>query len=153
MSTISLVVTLISTALSVNESRKARKEGVKQTKIRNRIAANKRVRDIKRTIAKSRVDRASAEAAGFQFGVSGGSAVSGATAGIQGDLGGSIGAANQQFTGQQAIAESQNKIAGFEGRSQTFGSIASISGQFIGGDGSQGAQNRAAFSDAFNFGG
>lgn len=153
MSGLALVITLISTAASVNESRKARKEAVKQTQIRSRIAANKRVRDIKRTIAKSRVDRAAAESAGFQFGVSGGSAVQGATAGLQSDTATAIGASNQQFTGAQAIASSQNKIAGFQGRASTFGSIASLSGSFIGGSDSQGAQNRAAFSDLFDFGG
>ncbi len=149
MTEIALVVTLLSTAVSVNESRKARKEQKRQGEIRTRIAANKRVRDIKRTIATSRVDRAAAEAAGFQFGVSGGSAVQGASAGIGSDTATSIGASNQQFTGQQAIQASQDRVAGFQGNSSIFGSIASISGQFIGGAGSVGAQNRESFAGIF----
>ena len=137
MTEIALVVTLLATAASVNESRKARKEQKRQGEIRTRIAANKRVRDIKRTIAKSRVDRAAAEAAGFQFGVSGGSAVSGATAGIGSDTATSIGAANQQFTGQQAIQASQDRVAGFSSKASIFGSVASISGLFTGPQGQQ----------------
>lgn len=132
MTEIALVISLVATAFSANESRKARKEQKKQGEIKTRIAANKRVRDIKKTIAKSRVDRAAAESAGFQFGVSGGSAVSGATAGIGSDTATSIGAANQQFTAGIAIQQSNDRIAGFQGKSSVFGSIASIAGNFAG---------------------
>ena len=122
---------------SINRSRR-------QVQIQNRIAATKRVRNIRQTIAEARVRRAQAESAGFQFGVSGGTAVQGAVAGITGDVGGEIGAANQQFTGQQAIAESQNRVSSLQQQASTFGSIASLAGMFTG---AGGEQNIAAISD------
>jgi hypothetical protein len=111
-------------------ARRAGKEQRKQNEIQNRIAATRRVRNIRRSIAQSRIQRGQTEAAGFQFGVSGGTAVQGAVSGITGDLGSAIGAANQQFTGQQAIAASQNRISQFQQQAATFGAISSLAGQF-----------------------
>jgi len=125
---------------SAVQSRKAGKEQRRQNEIQNRIAATSRVRNIRRSIAEARVRRAQAESAGFQLGVSGGTAVQGASAGITSDLGGVIGAANQQFTGQQAISASQNRVSSFQQSAATFGSVASLAGQFN-------EQNIAAITD------
>lgn len=146
MATAALIVAIGGTIASLALQRKAGKEQRRQVQIQNRIAATKRVRNIRQTIAEARVRRAQAESAGFQFGVSGGSAVQGAVAGITGDVGGAIGAANQQFTGQEAIAESQNRISSLQQSASTFGSIASLAGMFTGGAGSAGGQNRAAIT-------
>ena len=112
------------------QARRAGKEQRKQNEIQNRIAATKRVRNIRRSIAQSRIQRGQVEAAGFQFGVSGGTAVQGAVGGLTSDLGGAIGAANQQFTGQQALVASQNRISQFQQSAATFGAISSLAGQF-----------------------
>lgn len=145
--TIALIIGAGAATAGAVQSRKARKEQKRQNKIQNRISANRRVRNIKKSIAQSRVARAQAEAAGFQFGVSGGSAVSGATAGIGSDLGSAIGASNQQFTAQQVIADSNDRIASLTSSAATFGSIASIAGMF--GAGPVGAQNRSAVASIF----
>jgi len=145
-----LILSLVSAVASNRQQVKAGREQRRQNQIQNRIAATKRVRNIRRTIAEARVRRAQTEAAGFQFGVAGGSAVQGAVAGITGDVGGAIGAANQQFTGQQAIAESQNRISQFQQSAATFGAISSLAGQF---SGAQGSQNIAAIQSLTGFGG
>lgn len=137
-------VTAVAAVAGAVQSRKAGKEQRRQNQIQNRIAATKRVRSIRRTIAAARVRRAEAESAGFQFGVSGGTAVQGAVAGITSDVAGEIGAANQQFTGQQAIVESQNRISSLQQSAATFGSIANLASSFTG---AGGAQNVAAITD------
>lgn len=135
------VVVGVAAVAGTVQQRRAGREQRRQNEIQNRIAATRRVRNIRRTIAEARIRRGQAEAAGFQFGVSGGTAVSGAVAGITSDVGGVIGAANQQFTGQQAIAESQNRVSQLQQSASTFGAISSLAGQFTG---AQGAQNVAA---------
>lgn len=144
MATAALIAAVGGTIASLTLQRKAGKEQRRQVQIQNRIAATKRVRNIRQTIAEARVRRAQAESAGFQFGVSGGTAVQGAVAGITGDVGSVIGAANQQFTGQEAIAESQNRISSLQQSASTFGSIASLASMFTG---AGGEQNIAAISD------
>lgn len=134
-------VAVAGVAGSAIQSRKASKEQRRQNKVANRIAGNKRMRDIRRAIAQSRIRRAEIESQGFQFGVSGGSAVSGATGGLQSDLGSNIGASNQQFTGQQAITSISDRISGLQSSAATFGAIGNIAGNFTG---PQGAQNIAA---------
>ncbi len=125
-----VAIMAIGTAFSINEQRKASKEQKKQNNIKNRIEATKRVRGIKRSIAASRIRRAELQASGFAGGISGSSAVSGAVGSLGSDVSSSIGASNQQFTGQQAIIDSQNKIAGFQSQAQMFSGIANIAGQF-----------------------
>ncbi len=130
MATAFLVISAVSAVASVVQQRKAGKEQRRQNKIKGRIAATRRMRDVRRSIAASRIRRGEVQAAGFGFGVAGGTAVSGATAGIQGDLGGAIGASNQQFTGQQAVAASQDIVSGFQQSAATFGGISSLAEQF-----------------------
>ncbi len=134
------VVSAIAAVFSVVRQRKAGKEQRRQNEIQNRIAATKRVRNIRRSIAQARIARAQVESAGFQLGVSGSTAVQGAVAGITSDVGGVIGAANQQFTGQQAIVASQNRVSQFQQQAATFGAISNLAGQFN-------DQNIAAISD------
>ena len=142
-------VAIAGTAISIQQQRKASKEQRRQNKVSNRIAANKRMRDIRRSIAAQRIRRGEIQAQGFQFGVSGSSAVAGATGGLRSDLASNIGASNQQFTGQQAITSISDRISSLQSSASTFGSIASIAGNFTGGEGSAGAQNRAAVSGVF----
>ena len=130
MATAALVVGAISTVASVVQQRKAGKEQRRQNQIQNRIAATKRVRDVRRNIAAARIRRAEVQSAGFEFGVAGGTAVQGAEFGITGDLASSIGASNQQFTGQQAVVASQNRVSSLQQSAATFGGIANLAGQF-----------------------
>lgn len=134
------VVSAIAAVFSAVRTRKAGKEQRRQNEIQNRIAATKRVRNIRRSIAQARIRRAQVESSGFQLGVSGSTAVSGAVAGITSDVGGVIGAANQQFTGQQAIVASQNRVSQFQQQAATFGAISNLAGQFN-------DQNIAAITD------
>lgn len=138
------IIAVVATVFSAVQQRKAAKAQRKQNKVANRIAQNKRMRDIRRQIALQRVRRAEIQAAGFQLGVAGGSAVAGATGGLTSDLGSSIGAANQQFTGQQAITAISDRISRFQQNAATAGAIGSIAGSFAGVPGTEGAQNRAA---------
>ena len=73
----------------------------------------------------------------------------GSVAGVTSDTAGAIGASNLQFTGQQAVADLADRISGFQSPQAAFGAVQSIAGSFSGGTGSEGAQNRAAFSSAF----
>lgn len=122
-------VSTIAAVIGIKKQRDVSKEQRRQNSIRNRIASTKRVRDIKRAVAATRVRRAEAQAAGFDLGVSGGSAVQGAVAGISGDLASSLAAANQQFTGQQAIAASQNIISSLQQDIATLGAVGQLATQ------------------------
>ncbi len=153
MASAALIITAVSATASVRQARITSKEQQRQIEIRNRIEATKRVRNIKRAVASARIRRGEVEAAGFDLGVQGGTAAQGAGAGITSGLASSVAAANQQFTGQQAIGASQSRIASSQALATTFGAISSLAGQFTGGVGTQGAQNRAAFSELFDFGG
>ena len=137
MATGALIVSLVGAAASISQTRRAGREQRRQSDIQNRVQATRRVRNIRRTIAEARIRRASAEAAGFQFGVAGGTAVQGAVAGITGDVAGAIGAANQQFTGQQAVTDSQNRASELQQSASTFGAISNLAGQFTGTSGAQ----------------
>lgn len=138
---------------SIREQRKVRKAQKRQAEVANRIAANKRVRDIKRSVALSRIRRGELEAAGFQLGVAGSTTVAGAAGGARSDVASQVAASNQQFTGQQAIATLADRIAGFQARAGTFAAVGAIAGQFTGGTGSVGAQNRASVGEFLGFGG
>ena len=118
--------------LSIIEQRKARKEQRRQNDISNRLQRVGRVRNIRRSIAAARIRRAEVQSAGFEFGVAGGTAAQGAAFGVTGDLASSIGASNIQITGQQTLADSQNRVSGFEQQAATFGSIANLTSQFGG---------------------
>lgn len=151
MAAVALVVSIVGAVGGIREQRKARQAQKEQAEVANRIAANKRVRDIKRAVALGRIRRGELQAAGFQLGVAGSTSVQGAVGGAQSDLANQIAGSNQQFTGQRAIASLADRIAGFQSRAQTFASVGAIAGQFTGGTGSVGAQNRAAVSNFFGF--
>lgn len=140
-----LAISVISAIGGAVQQRKISRAQKKQNKIQNRLSAIKRSRDTKRAIAQSRIQRAELEAAGFQLGVSGGSAVAGSTAGVQSDTASAIGASNLQTVGSASIADLSNQISGFQQVGQAFQSVGQIAGQFGAGD--VGAQNRAALAD------
>lgn len=121
---------LVATIQQGRAQRDASREQRRQNAISNRLQRVSRVRNIRRSIAASRIRRAEVQASGFEFGVAGGTAAQGAAFGVTGDLASSIGAANIQLTGQQTLAESQDRVSGFQQRAATFGSIANLASQF-----------------------
>lgn len=130
MAEAALVLSVISAGAAIVEKRKITKEQKKQNEIKNRITARSRMRDVRRAIAESRIRRAQAQAAGFEFGVSGGSAVAGAEFGITGDVASSIAESQQQFTGEQVLSEGRNRISSLQQSASTFGSISNLASQF-----------------------
>ena len=122
------VISVVLAGVSAVQQRKAAKVQRKQNEVSNRIAANQRMRSVKRSIAASRVRAGEVQAAGFQGGVAGGTAVSGALGGIRSDLGSAIGASNQQFTGQQALTGLSNRISSLQSSAATFGAVGGIAG-------------------------
>ena len=98
MATAALIVSAVVGVASVVQQRKIGKEQRRQNRVANKIAAQRRTRDIRRAIAANRIQQGQAQALGFQLGVGGGTAVQGATQGLQGDLASSIGFSNLQFT-------------------------------------------------------
>jgi len=143
------VITAIAAVAGAVQQRKISKAQKKQNKIQNRVAAIARRRNIRKSIAERRIRTAELQSVGFQLGVGGGTAVQGSVAGVTSDTAGAIGASNLQFTGQQAVADLADRISGFQSTQAAFGAVQSIAGSFSGGTGSEGAQNRAAFSSAF----
>jgi len=130
MVTAAAVIGAVAAVGSVVQARKAGKAQRRQAQISNRIAATRRVRDVRRSIAEARIRRAQAQSAGFEFGVAGGTAAQGAAFGVTGDLASSIGASGQQFTGQQVLAAGQDRISSLQQSAATFGGIANLAGQF-----------------------
>ena len=143
------IFTAVTGVASIVQQRKAARVQRRQNKVANRIAANKRIRDIKRAIALSRIRRAELQSAGFQLGVAGGTPTLGAVGGAQSDVASQIGESNVQFTGQQVIASLSDRISSLQSSAQTFAGIQQLSGMFTGGPGSVGAQNRAAVAGLF----
>ena len=105
------IVAAIGAVAGAVEQRKISKAQRRQNKLTNKIAAITRQRSIKRSIASSRITVAQQQAAGFQLGVAGGTAVQGAAAGVVSDVASTIGASNLQFTGQQFISGFQDEIS------------------------------------------
>lgn len=122
------IVAAIGAVAGAVQQRKIGKEQKKQNKIKNKLAAIKRNRDIKRSIAASRIQIAEQQAVGFQLGVSGGTAVQGASAGVQSDTASAIAASNVQFSGQQQLAQSQDRISNIQGTQAIAGAVTSIAG-------------------------
>ena len=120
------IIAVVGAGVQAVEARKARKQQRKQNEVSNRIAANQRVRSVRRSIAAGRVRRGQIVAAGFSQGVSGSSAVAGATGSLASDQASAIGASNQQFTGQLALTDLSNQISASQGRAATAGAISSI---------------------------
>ncbi len=128
MATALAIVSIIGIGAQAVQQRKVSKAQRKQNRISNKIAAISRRRDIKRSIAASRIQTAQQQAAGFQLGVSGGTAVAGATAGVLSDTASALGQSNVQFTGQQTLAGLSDDISGFQENAAAFGAVASIAG-------------------------
>lgn len=144
MATAALIVSAVGIGVSAVQQARASKAQRRQNRVSNRIAATRRSRDIRRSIAARRIQVAETQAAGFGLGVAGGTAVQGATFGLTSDTASNIAASNQQFTGQQVLSGISNEISGLQQSAQTFQSISSLANVFVGGAGSPGAQNRAA---------
>ncbi len=134
MATALAVVSVISAVAGAKEQRKQSRAQKKQNKLTNKIAAVKRNRDVRRSIAASRIQVAQQQAAGFQLGVSGGSAVQGGTAGVLSDTASGIGFSNLQNTGQGFIAQQSDIISNSQSRQATFGAISGISGSLAAND-------------------
>ena len=128
MATALLVVSAIGAGASALEQRKISKAQRRQNKLTNKIAAITRQRNVKRSIAASRVQVAQQQAAGFQLGVAGGTAVLGATAGVVSDVASAVGQSNLQFTGQQFISGLQDEISRAQQAQAGFGALSSLSG-------------------------
>ena len=128
MTTALAVVSVIASVGGALEKRKISKAQRKQNRLTNKIAAISRQRDIKRSIATSRIQVAQQQAAGFQLGVSGGSAVQGATAGVIGDTATAIGQSNLQSEGQGFLAGFQDDISRAQQNQAGFDAVSSIAG-------------------------
>ncbi len=131
MATALLVISAASAIFSGVQQRKISKEQKKQNKLSNKIAAITRRRGVRKQIAASRIQVAQAQSAGFQLGVSGGTAVEGAVAGITSDTASSIGASNLQAVGQGFIADIQDTISDLSGQigiSNAIGGLAGVIG-------------------------
>lgn len=128
MATALLVVSAIGAGASALQQRKISKAQRRQNRLTNKIAAITRQRNIKRSIASSRIQVAAQQAAGFQLGVAGGTAVQGAAGGVISDVATSIGQSNLQFTGQQFISGLQDEISRAQQAQAGFGAVSSIAG-------------------------
>lgn len=128
MATALAVVSIVAAGVSAIQTRKAAKAQRRQNEVSNRIAANQRMRSVKRSIAAGRVRAGEIQAAGFAGGVAGGTAVSGALGGLRSDVAGAVGASNQQFTGQVAVSNISNQISRLQSSAATAGAVSSISG-------------------------
>lgn len=141
-----LVVSAISTIASAVKQKKIAKAQEKQNKIANKVSAIGRSRKIKQAIASSRIQAAEAQAAGFQLGVSGGTAVQGAVQGVRQDTASAIGSSNLQTAGSGFIADIQSSISSLQGQVSTFQTISSIATSIAGSP-----QAVGALEDAFGF--
>lgn len=128
MATALAVISLIGIGVSAVQQRKISKEQKKQNRIANKVAAITRQRNVKRQIAASRIQVAQQQAAGFELGVSGSTAVIGATAGVISDTASTIGQSNLQATGQQFIAESQNRVSSLQQTQSLFNTVSAVTG-------------------------
>lgn len=124
------VISIVLAGVSVVQQRKAAKVQRRQNEVSNRIAANVRMRSVKRSIAAGRVRRGQIQAAGFAQGVAGSSAVAGATGALASDQASAIGASNQQFTGQQVLTGLSNRISSLQSSAATASALGSIAGGF-----------------------
>lgn len=128
MATALAVVAIVAAGVSAYQSHKAAKAQKKQNEVSNRIQATQRVRSVKRSIAAGRIRRGEIQAAGFSQGVSGSSAVAGATGSLASDQSSAIGASNQQYTGQLALTALSNTITDHRSNAATAGAVSNIAG-------------------------
>jgi hypothetical protein len=142
MAEAALVIQLVSAVGSFVQQRKVSKAQKKQNKLTNKIAAITRQRAIKRSIAASRIQVAQQQSLGFQLGVSGGTAVQGARAGVLSDTASTIGQSNLQLTGQQFSAGFADDISRAQTGQAGFQAVGAIAGGL-----SQNPQALAAVTD------
>lgn len=128
MATALAVISIVSAGVSAVQQAKIGRTQRKQNKLQNKIASIQRRRGVKRQIAASRIQVAQQQQAGFQLGVSGGTAVQGAVAGVRSDTASTIGASNLQATGQGFIAGFQDDISRLQTTQSFAGAISSITG-------------------------
>ncbi len=122
------VIAAIGAVAGAVQQRKISKAQKRQNKLTNKIAAITRRRNVKRTIASSRIQTALQQSLGFALGVSGGTAEQGAVAGVRSDTASAIGQSNLQFAGQGFLAGFQNDISNAQQSQATLGAITSIAG-------------------------
>tara|TARA_R110000772_G_scaffold166198_2_gene277857 strand:- start:9 stop:449 length:441 start_codon:yes stop_codon:yes gene_type:complete len=137
MATALAVISVVAAGIGAVQQRKAAKVQKKQNEVSNRIAANQRVRSVKRSIAAGRVRRGEIQAGGFAAGVAGGSAVAGATGGLSSDQASAQGASNQQFTGQVALTDLSNQITSLQSKAATAGAVGAVAGGLAANNGQQ----------------
>lgn len=148
MATALLVISAGAAIFSGVKQNKIAKAQKRQNRLTNKIAAIGRRRGVKRQIAASRIQVAQTQAAGFQLGVSGSTAVQGAVSGIIQDTASSIGASNLQATGQGFIARLSDQISGLQQQIGISNTISSIAGGIASSE-----QSVAGLEDLFGFGG
>jgi len=128
MATALAVISIIGIGVSTVQQRKIGKQQRKQNQLTNKIAAISRRRNVKRSIAASRIKVGLQQSLGFQLGVSGGTAVQGGTAGLVSDTASAVGASNLQFTGQQFQAGFADSISRSQGTQALAGAVTQIAG-------------------------
>jgi len=132
MATALAVVSVIGAVGGLVQQRKISKAQRRQNRLTNKIAAITRQRNVKRSIATSRIQVAQQQALGFQLGVSGGTAVQGGVAGIRSDVASTIGASNLQFTGATFVSGLQDEISRAQQAQAGFGAVTNIAGSLAG---------------------
>lgn len=128
MATALLVVSAIGVGASAIQQRRASREQRRQNVVQNRVAAITRSRRVRQTIAQSRIESARLTSLGFQLGAEGGTAVQGAIGGVASDTASAIQASNLQFTSQQSLVSSQNRVSGLQSTGALFGAVGSVAG-------------------------
>ncbi len=132
MGTALAVIAAVGAVAGAVQQRKIGKVQRRQNKLTNKVAAISRQRSIKRSIAASRVQVAQQQAAGFQLGVAGGTAVQGAVSGVRSDIASGIGASNLQFTAQGFQAGFADRISGLQSDVAAASAVTSIAGGLSG---------------------
>lgn len=132
MATALLVISAASAVFGAVKQRKISKAQKRQNTLTNKIAAITRRRNVKRQLASSRIQAAQVQAAGFELGVAGSTAVEGAVAGITQDTASTIGQSNLQATGQGFIADLSNQISSLQTSIATASAVSSIAGGLAG---------------------
>jgi hypothetical protein len=137
MAAAALIITAVAAIGGAIQQRKISKAQRKQNKLINKVAAITRQRDIKRSIAASRIQVAEQRAVGFQLGVGGSTAVQGATQGVIGDVATAVGQSNLQLVGQQFSAGFQDDISRAQQAQAGFQAVGAVAGAFTGAGGGQ----------------
>ncbi|MEE8207844.1 MAG: hypothetical protein V3T88_02670 [Nitrosomonadaceae bacterium] len=122
------IVAAIGAVAGAVQQRKISKAQRRQNKLTNKVAAITRQRNVKRSIAASRIQVGIQQSLGFQLGVGGGTAVQGGTAGILSDTASTIGQSNLQFASQGFLSGFQDDISRAQQSQAAFGAVTSIAG-------------------------